>query len=44
MGWFLVPIVLTAGIIFIWRYEKYLDELTGPWIFEQMKKARGDDF
>ena len=33
MVWFFMfPIICAAVAIFMWRFERHLDELTGPWI------------
>jgi hypothetical protein len=35
MVWFITfALICAAGAIFLWRFEKYLEELTGPWIWE----------
>jgi hypothetical protein len=31
--WFvIVPFIFAAAGIFMWRFERYLEKLTGPWI------------
>jgi hypothetical protein len=36
MVWFLtLPLICAAAAIFIWRFEKHLEELTGPWLWRQ---------
>jgi hypothetical protein len=33
MVWFFMfPIICAAVAIFMWRFERYLEKLTGPWI------------
>jgi len=33
MVWFLaLPIICVAAAAFMWRFERHLEELTGPWI------------
>jgi hypothetical protein len=33
MMWFLaLPIICLAVAAFMWRFERHLEELTGPWI------------
>jgi len=33
MVWFLaLPIICIAAAAFMWRFERHLEELTGPWI------------
>ena len=33
MVWFIAfPIICAAVAIFMWRLERHLEELTGPWI------------
>jgi hypothetical protein len=27
-------LISAAGAIFLWRFEKYLEKLSGPWIAE----------
>jgi hypothetical protein len=34
MVWFITfALICAAGAIFVQRFEKYLEELTGPWIW-----------
>jgi hypothetical protein len=35
MSWLVAfPIICVAGVLFMRRFERHLEELTGPWISE----------